>query len=126
MGRESAPLDSINFAKDDKRTKRAARAMLHMVHHINEEHLKDVPDRPEPHVVVRCATCHRGLARPRLLEDTLALVLVDSGSGAAARPDRPVHRRRTRVARRPQELRASRSAGLVAECRTASRCASVS
>jgi hypothetical protein len=93
VGREGAPLDSINFAKDDKRTKRAARAMLHMVHHINEEHLKDVPDRPEPHVVVRCATCHRGVARPRLLDDTLGLVLADSGRDAAARRYRELRTR---------------------------------
>lgn len=93
VGREGAPLDSINFAKDDKRTKRAARAMLHMVHHINEEHLKDVPDRPEPHVVVGCATCHRGVARPRLLDDTIGLVLADSGSDAAARRYRELRAR---------------------------------
>ncbi len=93
VGREGAPLDSINFAKDDKRTKRAARAMLHMVHHINEEHLNDVPDRPEPHVVVRCATCHRGVARPRPLEDTLGLVLADSGRDAAARRYRELRTR---------------------------------
>jgi len=93
VGREGAPLDSINFAKDDKRPKRAARAMLHMVHHINEEHLKDVPDRPEPHVVVGCATCHRGVARPRLLDDTLGLVLADSGSDAAARRYRELRAR---------------------------------
>jgi tetratricopeptide (TPR) repeat protein len=83
--RDDAPLDSIDFASDKKRTKKAARAMLHMVMHINDEHLKDVPDRPEPHVVVRCATCHRGVARPRLLDDTLGLVLADSGIDAAMR-----------------------------------------
>ncbi len=83
VGRDDAPLDSIKFAADDKRTKRAARAMLHMVEHINEEHLRDVPERPQPHVVVRCATCHRGVARPRLLDDELALVLADSGLEAA-------------------------------------------
>ncbi|HKW42410.1 MAG TPA: c-type cytochrome, partial [Gemmatimonadales bacterium] len=93
VGREGAPLDSVAFAKDDKRTKRAARAMMHMVHHINEEHLKDVPDRPEPHVVVRCATCHRGVARPRLLDDTLGLVLTDSGADAAVRRYRELRAR---------------------------------
>ena len=35
VGREGAPLDSLNFAKDDKRPKRVARVMLQMVHHIN-------------------------------------------------------------------------------------------
>ena len=34
---------------------------------------------------VRCATCHRGVPRPRLLEDELTLVLADSGLDAAAR-----------------------------------------
>src|SRR5437879_11861798 len=39
---EDAPLDSVAFAKDDKRTKRVARVMMHMVMHINGEHLTDV------------------------------------------------------------------------------------
>lgn len=93
VGRDDAPLDSIKFAADDKRTKRAARAMLHMVEHINEEHLRDVPERPQPHVVVRCATCHRGVARPRLLDDELALVLADSGLEAAVRRYRSLRER---------------------------------
>jgi hypothetical protein len=91
--RDNAPLDSIKFASDDKRTKRAARAMLHMVMHINEEHLRDVPERPEPHVVVRCATCHRGIARPRLLDDDLRLVLADSGLDATVRRYRMLRER---------------------------------
>ncbi|HEV2750670.1 MAG TPA: c-type cytochrome [Gemmatimonadales bacterium] len=85
VGREGAPLDSLKFASDDKRTKRAARVMIDMVKHINEEHLADVPDRPEPHVVVKCETCHRGVARPRLLSDELALYLADSGLAVATR-----------------------------------------
>jgi tetratricopeptide (TPR) repeat protein len=93
VGREGAPLDSIKFASDDKRTKRAARVMLDMVKHINEEHLADVPERPEPHVVVRCETCHRGVARPRLLSDELALYLADSGLTAAVRRYRDLRSR---------------------------------
>lgn len=85
VGRDGAPLDSVDFPKDDKRTKRAARVMIDMVNHINEEHLADVPDRPEPHVVVRCETCHRGVARPRLLGDEMALYLADSGLAVAVR-----------------------------------------
>jgi hypothetical protein len=85
VGKEGQPLDSVNFRSDDKRTKRAARVMMHMVMHINEEHLADVPDRPKPVVVVRCATCHRGIARPRLLDDDLALMLADSGLDATLR-----------------------------------------
>ena len=85
VGREEQPLDSVNFASDDKRPKRVARVMMHMVMHINEEHLAEVPDRPEPVVEVRCATCHRGVARPRLLDDELTLVLADSGLDATVR-----------------------------------------
>jgi len=76
--REDAPLDSIDFAKDDKRTKRAARVMLDMVH---------------PKVEVRCVTCHRGVARPRLLDDELALTLADSGLEAVARRYRDLRQR---------------------------------
>jgi len=83
VGKEGQPLDSVNFASDDKRTKRVARVMIGMVNHINGEHLADVPDRPEPHVVVRCETCHRGVARPRLLTDEMELYLADSGLAAA-------------------------------------------
>ncbi|HEX4600642.1 MAG TPA: c-type cytochrome [Gemmatimonadales bacterium] len=93
VGREGAPLDSVNFAKDDKRTKKVARVMLHMVMHINEEHLKEVPERPRPLLEVRCATCHRGVARPRLLDDELTLMLADSGLDAAVRRYRTLRER---------------------------------
>ena len=93
VGREGAPLDSVKFAADDKRTKRAARVMIEMVNHINHEHLADVPDRPEPHVVVKCETCHRGVARPRVLSDEMALYLADSGLAAAVRHYRELRER---------------------------------
>jgi Photosynthetic reaction centre cytochrome C subunit len=93
VGREGAPLDSIKFAVDDKRTKRAARVMMDMVKHINQEHLADVPERPEPHVVVKCETCHRGVARPRVLSDELALYLADSGLAATTRHYRDLRTR---------------------------------
>jgi len=83
VGKEGQPLDSVNFKSDDKRTKRVARVMIDMLNHINEEHLADVPDRPTPHVVVRCETCHRGVSRPRLLDDEMQLYIADSGITAA-------------------------------------------
>src|SRR2546425_6402513 len=91
--RDDAPLDSVEFAKDDKRPKRVARVMLDMVHHINEEHLADVPERPTPKVEVRCVTCHRGVARPRLLDEDLTLTLADSGLDAAVRRYRDLRQR---------------------------------
>jgi len=92
-GREDLPLDSVNFASDEKRPKRVARVMMHMVMHINGEHLAEVPDRPRPIVIVRCETCHRGLSRPRLLEDELSLLLADSGLDAAVRTYRDLRER---------------------------------
>jgi hypothetical protein len=93
VGRADQPLDSVNFASDDKRPKRVARVMMDMVMHINGEHLAEVTDRPAPRVEVRCATCHRGLARPRLLDDELTLVLADSGIDVAARRYRELRQR---------------------------------
>jgi photosynthetic reaction center cytochrome c subunit len=92
--RDDAPLDSLDFANDDKRTKRVARAMLHMVQHINGEHLQEVPEpRATPRIEVRCITCHRGVARPRLLDEELAITLADSGLEAATRRYRALRER---------------------------------
>lgn len=93
VGRDDQPLDSIDFASDEKRPKRVARVMMHMVHHINGEHLAEVPDRPKPVVEVKCATCHRGVARPRLIDDDLSLMLADSGVAAAAHRYRDLRQR---------------------------------
>src|SRR5512146_2646840 len=46
VGIEEQPLDSVNFASDDKGPKKLVRVMTHIVMHINEEHLADVSDRP--------------------------------------------------------------------------------
>jgi len=85
VGEEGQPLTTYNFASDDKRSKRVARVMLDMMHHINDEHLAEVPERPTPRLEVRCETCHRGLARPRLLTDTLSSVIAAAGVDSAAR-----------------------------------------
>ena len=61
-----------DMANDAKPEKRIAREMMRMVASINER-LTTLPERNDPPVQVRCATCHRGAAVPRLLEDTLML-----------------------------------------------------
>ncbi|HEX9691275.1 MAG TPA: c-type cytochrome [Gemmatimonadales bacterium] len=71
VGEEGQPLSTFDFASDEKRTKETARAMLRMVAAINETHLGGLAERPEPHVDVTCATCHRGLPRPQTLGQTL-------------------------------------------------------
>src|SRR6185436_509948 len=61
-----------DFEKDDKPQKRIAREMMRMVHDINEDYLEHLEARAKPEVGVKCATCHRGVAQPRMLQDVLA------------------------------------------------------
>ena len=81
VGREGMPLDSFDFRSDSLRTKRTARVMLDMLAHINGEHLSEVPERPEPHVVVTCFTCHHGVNRPFDLPTILLQALRAPGGG---------------------------------------------
>lgn len=71
VGEEGQPLATYDFADDEKPAKRKARVMIDMVHHINHEHLAEVPERVEPRLEVQCATCHRGVTEPRMLQDVL-------------------------------------------------------
>jgi hypothetical protein len=93
VGREGMPLDSFDFRSDDKRTKRTARVMLDMVHHINMEHLAEVPERPEPHVVVTCFTCHRGVSRPFDLATVMLQTTRQAGLDSAVRTYRALRER---------------------------------
>jgi len=61
-----------DFEKDDKPQKRVAREMMRMVHDINEDYLEHLETRAKPEVGVKCVTCHRGVAQPRMLQDVLA------------------------------------------------------
>lgn len=60
-----------DFQKDDKVEKRVAREMMRMVHDINEDYLGHLEEREKPQIDVKCATCHRGVAQPRMLQDVL-------------------------------------------------------
>jgi len=71
VGGEATPLDSIDFSSDSLPTKVKAREMLRMVLAINGEYLTKLVDRRQPPVVVTCATCHRGVAQPRPLQQIL-------------------------------------------------------
>lgn len=83
VGEAGQPLSTFDFPKDEKPTKEKARVMLQMVQDINKDYLERLRDRGTPHVEVQCVTCHRGLSRPRMLEDVIAQV-ADSAGGAAA------------------------------------------
>ena len=74
VGREGAPLDSLDFRSDDKQTKHTARDMMRMVRHINGELMPRVAGLEDGRMQVTCMTCHRGAPRPLMLEDTLLAV----------------------------------------------------
>jgi hypothetical protein len=83
IGEEGEPLAEFDFVSDDMPAKLKAREMLRMVGQINGEWLAALPRRGTPAVEVTCVTCHRGQARPVMLEDVLARVADSAGAAAA-------------------------------------------
>jgi hypothetical protein len=82
VGTEGQPLEAMDFVADTKAAKKTARAMIRMVQEINGEHLAKLEERADPNVSVACATCHRGLAKPRSLIDELRLSYESGGVAA--------------------------------------------
>ena len=72
----------FDFAADDKPTKRTAREMFRMVQAINDTYLAGLASRAEPTVRVQCFTCHRGVRRPRTLQDSLQIAYDQGGLDA--------------------------------------------
>lgn len=86
VGTEGAPLASMDFVADTKPAKRIARQMIAMTRAINGDHLAKIAERGEPQVAVTCATCHRGITRPRsVIDETLMAYRAGGAAGAAAR-----------------------------------------
>ena len=83
VGTEGEPLASYDFKADEKPEKEKARVMLRMVAAINGDHLTKLATRREPAVAVACATCHRGVAVPRTLQQML-LTAYDAGGADSA------------------------------------------
>ncbi len=83
VGREGAPLDSLNFASDDKEAKNVSRGMMRMVRSINGELMPDIEELGDSRMQVGCVTCHRGAPRPQMLEDTLLTVARARGADSA-------------------------------------------
>ncbi len=70
----------MDFASDAKHEKETARLMLKMVADINGKYLSEVKGvEPDERVTVGCITCHRGLAIPHTLAETLSLTLAEKG-----------------------------------------------
>ena len=85
IGEEGQPLESFDFASDEKRTKLAAREMLRMVQAINRDFLTQVPQRPQPPLEVNCETCHHGVPRPVPLSQLILDIATASGADSAVR-----------------------------------------
>jgi hypothetical protein len=83
VGREGEPLETYDFASDEKPEKLKAREMLRMTAAINGEHLAKLASRREPRVVVTCATCHRGVTEPRPLQQRLLTAYDAAGADSA-------------------------------------------
>lgn len=85
VGEAGRPLSEFDFPNDEKRAKEVARVMLRMVNEINDTQLAAIPERERPWVRVTCVTCHRGLTKPRMLEDLLADEYATGGTEAAVK-----------------------------------------
>jgi tetratricopeptide (TPR) repeat protein len=83
VGDERRPPKPQDFALDDKPTKDRAREMMRMVEDINHTYLARLDKRSEPPVGVECATCHRGVAQPRMLRDVLKTAYIAGGIDSA-------------------------------------------
>ena len=94
VGEAGAPLDTFDFASDEKAMKQKARLMLEMVMQINGELVPRLDDVEfDDRVDVRCVTCHRGLPKPQLIEDLLAERISEEGVDAAVAEYRQLRER---------------------------------
>ncbi len=89
VGEAGQPLTTFDFASDEKAMKSQARVMLRMVQRINGELIPELDEVIDDafaagsRTEVRCVTCHRGRAKPRLIEDILDEKLAAGGIEAA-------------------------------------------
>jgi tetratricopeptide (TPR) repeat protein len=82
----------FDFAADTKPTKTVARRMILMSREITAR-LPEVTGKPAAEVTrLRCATCHRGVAIPKLLPDVLIETVNKSGGAAAVQQYRDLRK----------------------------------
>ena len=79
VGEVEADLGTYDFTLDDKEKKLKAREMIQLVSNINEQIATAFPNSSGPPVQVTCATCHRGQAKPEMIEDVLMNTVADEG-----------------------------------------------
>lgn len=83
VGDPNASLAEYDFVSDEKATKQKARQMLRMVDQINNVNLAGLPARSTPALSVQCATCHRGVPEPRMIQDVVLQAYETGGLDAA-------------------------------------------
>jgi hypothetical protein len=83
VGEADQPIETYDFAADEKDLKHAARLMLRMTAEINGRQLAELKRPPEERVAVSCATCHRGVSKPHLIGDELTMSYRKGGAAAA-------------------------------------------
>ncbi|MDH3459152.1 MAG: c-type cytochrome [Gemmatimonadota bacterium] len=93
VGEEGQPLSQFDFVSDEKAAKQKAREMIRMVREVNDRFLADLPDRGDPPVAVTCTTCHRGVSRPRMVEDILLEAYADGAFDGMMEQYRTLHDR---------------------------------
>lgn len=67
--------------------------MLRMVKTINTDFLSKLATRSEPAVPMMCATCHRGIAKPRPLQQVLLMAYDAGGADSVERAYRALRTR---------------------------------
>ena len=92
VGTEGRPIDEVDFASDEKRTKRTARQMMLMVEEINRR-VDTLPERADSSLRVTCGTCHRGVSRPVPLSALIQDVAQSAGADSAVRAYRALRQR---------------------------------
>lgn len=84
VGEAGQPLATFDFSSDEKPMKQKARLMLQMVNDINNDLVPRLDEvEKASRVSVRCVTCHRGQAKPQMIEDVLDLKIAADGVDAA-------------------------------------------
>jgi len=79
VGTDENDLRTYDFSLDDKEEKRKARKMIKLVNDINSYLIETLHASPDEMVRVDCATCHRGQAKPEMLQDVLASAYENGG-----------------------------------------------
>jgi len=83
---------AFDFASDARPAKTVARKMILMAREITAK-LPEVTGKPAAEVTrLRCATCHRGVAIPKLLPDILTETVNKSGGAAAVQQYRDLRK----------------------------------